>query len=349
MIRVFVIVFGMIAWSVRLQAQYDFSSVEKLLRDSLNKFDGGCSLLLMQDGKIMYEKNFGHYTADTVIPIASASKWLAGAVFMTLCDEGRLSPKDSVRKFLPYFTDDKACITLRHVFSHTSGLPGEVSAMRNLTLTMKLAAQKIGSEKLLYKPGSAFLYGGGGMQIAGRVMEIASGQKAWQTLFDERIAKPLGMVNTNFYALGKTDNPLLGGGAQSSAREFSRFLQMLMNKGVWNGKRILSETAIAEMHKDQTNGIPVMLVEENKLVPHVPPEKANYGFGVWRISNALTGELIELNSQGRYGFSPWIDVKRGMIGILSTRTPLKTILPTYKRMKNLICEAVPIRVQTAEK
>jgi len=331
------------------QLRYDFSSVERLLTDSLAQFEGGCALLLIKDGEVVYEKTFGKHSLDAPLPIASASKWFAGAVLVSLMDDGLLSPNDTVRKFLPYFIGEKSCITVRQLMSHTSGMFGELSAMRNTALTLKQAALTLGNEQLLYKPGTAFLYGGASMQIAGRVMEIAAGQVPWEMLFQERIAKPLGLVKTTFYGLGTTQNPLLAGGAQSSAREYAVFLQMLVNRGVWQGKRILSEQAVAELHRNSTPAVPVMTYSNYVLLPKQPSEAANYGLGVWRVVNAQTGELIELHSQGKWGFTPWIDLRCNMIGILSTKSTLRAMMPTYRRLKTMLRFIIPPTLQTAHK
>lgn len=92
---------------------YDFSRVDKLLRDSLSHFDGGCALIMMQDGKVLFEKGFGAVGVDSVMPIASASKWLAGALLMTLVDDHKLSLSDSIGKYLQYLSGTKATITVR--------------------------------------------------------------------------------------------------------------------------------------------------------------------------------------------------------------------------------------------
>jgi len=331
------------------QPRYDFSSVERLLTDSLAQFQGGCGLLVIKDGEVVYEKTFGKHSLDKPLPIASASKWFAGAVLVSLMDDGLLSPNDTVRKFLPYFMGEKSCITVRQLMSHTSGMFGELPAMRNAALTLKQAALALGNEPLLYKPGTAFLYGGASMQVAGRVMELAAGNVPWETIFQQRIAKPLGLTNTTFYGLGRTNNPLIAGGAQSSAREYAVFLQMLMNRGVWQGKRILSEQAVGELHRNSVPPVPVMTYTNYVLLPKQPTEAASYGLGVWRVVNAQTGELIELHSQGKWGFTPWIDVRRNMIGILSTKSTLRAVMPTYRRLKTLLRFIIPPTMQTAHK
>lgn len=332
--------------------RYNFAPIERLLRDSLHRFENGCGLLLIQDGQVIYEQTFGKHSLDSSIPIASGSKWLAAALCLKLWDKGVLSPSDPVRKYLPYFTGEKAGIRISHLLAHTSGLPGEVAAMRDTSLSLKTAATIIGSKPLLYPTGTAFLYGGASMQVLGRIVEIAGGQRSWESLFQEYIAKPLGMRSTTFYGLGVTNNPLIGGGAASSARDYAKFLMMLVNRGVWQGKVILSENAIAAMHRDHTAGVPVVVATtsttraNNTTVTTImrkrPFEQANYGFGVWRVVVPQTKELVEVNAQGRWGFSPWIDFRRNIIGILSTRcSSIKPIMPTYRRLKQILRDIIP--------
>jgi serine-type D-Ala-D-Ala carboxypeptidase/endopeptidase len=323
---------------------YDFTPVEQLLRDSLHKnFDGGCALLLMQDGKIIYERSFGKIGVDSVLPIASGSKWLASALLMTFVDNGTISLNDPISKHLRYLYGTKGEITIKQLFSHTSGFAGEIATMRDMKLTMKDAAYRISTERFAYPPGTGFAYGGASMQLGGRIIEIV-GKKSFEELFQERIAKPLGMTHTTFYGLGKTQNPLLAGGAQSSAREYAHFLQMLVNKGVWNGKHILSEFSVADMHLNHAAGVPILRrLQSTSANLTLTSEYANYGLGVWRTSptSLPSDELIEVGSQGRFGFSPWIDVKRNVIGVLATYTPQHKMQATLKQMKKLLRMIIP--------
>jgi serine-type D-Ala-D-Ala carboxypeptidase/endopeptidase len=188
------------------------------------------------------------------------------------------------------------------------------------------------------------LYGGASMQTLGRIVEIAGGQRSWESLFQERVAAPLGLTHTGFYGLGKTANPLIGGGAQSSTREFARFLEMIAAGGVFQGKRVLSEKAVALMIRNHAAGVPVLLATNGTVTRKQPPEKAEYGLGVWRVIHLETGELLEVNSQGKWGFSPWVDFRRNVIGILATKSTLKAIAPTYRRIKQIIRDIVPPNV-----
>ena len=81
--------------------------------------DGGV-LLVGRDGT--WGGTADRITAETVMPIASASKWLTAALVMTFVDEGRLTLDTPVADLLPGFGGAKAAVTVRHLLSHTSGL-----------------------------------------------------------------------------------------------------------------------------------------------------------------------------------------------------------------------------------
>mgnify|MGYP000081680830 CR=1 FL=1 len=89
------------------------------------------------------------------------------------------------------------------------------------------------------------------MQVAGRMAELATG-KDWETIFQEKIAKPLKMALTHFTPVDETPghNPMLGGGARTALQDYANFLSMIINNGMFEGKRILSAKAIAAMQAD---------------------------------------------------------------------------------------------------
>ena len=87
------------------QSSYDFVSVDNILK-RMAQTHGGCALILVKDGNVIYRKSFGAHGPDKIIPIASASKWLSGALIMSLVDEGKLSLDDTVSKYIPEFADD---------------------------------------------------------------------------------------------------------------------------------------------------------------------------------------------------------------------------------------------------
>ena len=323
------------------QTSYDFTNIENILERAAPGL-GGCALLLIKNDKVIYRKSFGRYGTDKVVPIASASKWLSGALIMTLVDEGRISLDDTVSKYLPEFGTDKSNITVRHLFAHTSGLPPEARCRNDKHTTLERCTSEIAQLKLRAAPSEEFFYGGVSMHVGGRIAEIVSG-KSWYELFAEKIAEPLGMAQTDFLAYGPTDNPRPAGDARSSADDYGRFLQMILQRGSFNGTKILSATSVVEMHKDQTGNARIAYTIYGKHRARDPNLLlARYGVGVWRERvEEGSQQLREASSQGALGFSPWIDVERNLAGVLSVQSSFSRVMPVYLELKEEIRRIVP--------
>ena len=314
---------------------YDFTNLDHLL-ERIARQHGGCALVVVKADKVVYRKGFGSHGPDRVIPVASASKWLAGAVIMSLIDDRKLSIDDQVSKYLPEFTADKSAITIRQLFAHTSGLPPEARCRNDKGTTLQDCVKEIARMNLRAAPGGEFFYGGVSMHVGGRIAEVVTG-RSWNELFAARIATPLGMSHSDFFAYGPTNNPRPAGDARSSADEYARFLQMILQRGRSGDKQILSEPSVLEMHKDQTGGarIAYTIYEKHaRLDPSLP--LARYGVGMWLEKTDASGQLLEASSQGALGFSPWIDVERNLAGVLSVRSSFSRALPEYLAVKDQI-------------
>ena len=299
---------------------YDFSAVDKVLNDSVPvKFNGVCYALIDINGQTAYSKSFGGYTGDTRQLIASCSKWLSAGVVMSLVDAGTIKLTDSVGKYLPVFTQyHKGNITIAQLFSHTSGFPGNSTKgyESNPFLTLEQSVDSIAKNvPLLAAPGKQFYYGGVSMQVAGRICEVATGEN-WASLFNEKIATPLGMTNTDY---GLTINPQIAGGARSTPNDYIKYLNMIMNEGLaGNGTRVLSQAAITAMEQGQTANCtiaytpyPLTLLQTNNF----------YGIGNWRDVTGSGDTLIEDSSPGAFGSHPWVDRSRKVTGIIFTYLP----------------------------
>ena len=173
------------------------------------------------------------------------------------------------------------------------------------------------------------------MHAGGRVMEIAGG-KAWNDLFIERIAAPLGMKNTDFHAYGPTGNPRPAGDGRSSLDDYGKFLQMILNGGELNGQRILSAKAIEEMHGDHTRGSSIRYTifgNKGHLDPDLP--KATYGVGMWREKIELE-KIVIASSPGALGCYPWVDFEKKVAGAIFTRGTFSRSLPVYLRLREVV-------------
>jgi CubicO group peptidase (beta-lactamase class C family) len=319
-----------------VEANLDLSQIDQLLSDQ-GKHLGSFAVVLVKADGVVYRKAFGNYRIDQVVPIASSSKWLAGALVMALVDEGKLSLDDPVSKYLPEFTGEKAGITVRQLFAHTSGLPAEIGCRNNRQTTLEACAKQVANAKLIAQPGTEFFYGGVSMQVGGRVVEMAGG-KPWNDLFVEKIAMPLGMANTDFFAYGATSNPRPAGDARSTLDDYAKFLQMILNGGEFNGRRVLSAKAVEEMHRDQTRGSTIrysIFWNKGQLDPALP--SARYGISMWGEKiDAQTGRMVLASSPGALGSYPWIDFENKVAGAIFTRGTFSRTLPVYLKLREAV-------------
>ena len=299
--------------------RYNFSRLDQFLEQSLPRLSGGCAFILIQGDRVIHRKAYGTFTPEKVAPIASSSKWISGGVIMALVDAGKISLDDPASKYFPYFTGKKAGITIRQMFSHTHGLArGDArNYLHDPTLTMDEAVRGIAKYDLIADPGTALYYAGVGMQAAGRICEIETG-KPWVEIFRETIGDPLEMNSTDYFALGPTKNPDVAGAVRTCVDNYGKYLTMLLNRGVYKGKRILSEQAVTTMLSNQSGCLPI-LKHPYDVLDIVDPAlaKAPYGIGCWLDDfDPKTGKTTQITSGGGFGCMPILDLKRNVAGVL---------------------------------
>ena len=177
---------------------------------------------------------------------------------------------------------------------------------------------------LQFEPGSKYQYANAGINTAGRIIEVVSGMP-YAEFLDKRLLHPLGMKDTTFWPNKKqiallaksykpnadknnleettvtqlryplddpTRQPMPAGGLFSTAADVARFCQMILNGGVWEGRRYLSEAAVKEMTSKQTGA-------------NVPD---GYGLG-WSTGGGVFGH------GGAYSTNMTIDSNHGLITI----------------------------------
>jgi autotransporter-associated beta strand protein len=309
-----VLVWG-IGSSGRAQPISDFSPVTDPITQYLASrptIPGAGLLIADLEGDVIHEQYWGTYDRTTVVPIASASKWLSAGVIMSLVDQGTLDLDRPVGQTLSSFAgrpNGKADMTVRQMFSHTSGLPGQTQWESSSTVTLQEAATGIGQFALMRStPGASFAYGGASMQVAGAVAEVI-GSTGWADLFTTRIAGPLGMNATDYLGVGTAANPRIAGGIRSSVGDIAAYLRMIGNQGLFDGQRILSAEAVQVMLSDQTGGAPVA------SVPSGIDAYRGYGIGNWIERTSGSGQPVEFSSPGVFGTTPWINVEHGYYGV----------------------------------
>ncbi len=218
-------------------------------------------------------------------------------------------------------------ITVHEVLSHTSGLPFK-SPMEEPTLDVLPLRDAVRSYALLplqFEPGTKFNYSNAGINTVGRIIEVVSGVP-YETFMEQRLFKPLGMKDTTFWPspaqmrrlaksyhlnaqqteleevpitqlryplTDRTRQPVPAGGLFSTAQDVARFCQMILNGGVWQGQRYLTEASVRRMTSIQTGDT----------------LKEGYGYG-WSMRGTSFGQ------GGAYSTSMNIDPQAGLVLVL---------------------------------
>jgi CubicO group peptidase (beta-lactamase class C family) len=273
--------------------------------------------------------------------IASMTKPVTATSIMILQQEGKLSVDDPVAKYLPELAELKgpdgkpATVTLKHLLTHTSGMLLEAppEALRNAhTLADLIPAYA--KSPLRFEPGTKWEYCQAGINSLGRVIEVVSG-KSLPEFTQERIFEPLGMKDTTFYptsdqagriattyrktgdqlvpaprAVTSHDHfPAANGGLYSTASDYGRFCQMLLNDGTLEGHEILKPETAKSMRTIQTGDI---------KTGFTPGDAWGLGVCIVRQPQGVTGMLSPgtFGHGGAYGTQAWIDPVKGVIYVL---------------------------------
>ncbi len=311
---------------------YDFAALRAALDANADTLGGGGGLLLIHHGQVVFRHTVGvapeggPFTPDTVVPLASASKWISGGVIGALVERGELGWDLRAGDVFTTWEGDKASMTVGQLFSHTAGLNNgpEVHRVHSLE-NMRVAVDRIYAEvPIEYLPGTELWYAGVGMQVAGRMAEIRHGDAAWVDVADEVLLGPLGMTSTHYYGyVGPnfgvpTDNPNVAGTAATSLNEYARYVWMLHNGGRFGETQVLRPETIEQMFTSRSD-FPLAQVRLTPWDPYfdVAPEFEAWrtGIGTWLYRNPETGETEELISGGAWGCMPFIDRTRDLVGV----------------------------------
>lgn len=305
----------------------------------------GVTAIVMHDGHLLLRLDLGKIAPDAELPVASASKWMTAALVMSVVDDGRLALDAPISRYLPDFTGDAGRITLRQLLAQTAGigsLRDGVDIRQDPRMTLAESAAEVAHRPLQDPPGTVFRYGGPGFQVAGAAVEAVTGQR-WATLFDERIARPLGMHHTRWEHLpahgvspNQTRNPLLQGGVVTTANDYMRFLTMLAQHGRYGGRQILSAQAVDAMEKVQTQGKPMAY-----RPPGAHSGSTQYALGNWCERWTKAGDCTLVSSPGAFGTFPWIDRTSGTYGIFFVDSRLPKVVAYFYKARNAILAQYP--------
>lgn len=311
-----------------------FAEIDALMSSRLRTANlDGAGILVVSNGGTSHEEFFGDYTSDSIIPIASASKWLTAATMMTLVDEGIVSLDDPVSKFLPQFIGQTGNATIRQLLSHTSGI-GNAACVWESGQSLERCVDLIASQPVAFQPGEQFNYGNTSFSVAGRIIEVVTGQ-SFERAFESRIAQPLGMSRTRFDGKSyPTDaNPVPAASAESTLDDYGAFVAMIFNRGIHHGVRVLSEQSIFAMEENAVSGVDTN-GDSAVRTTGIP----TYGLGTWRDITTTSDVGVVTSGNGAYGFYPWVDRSRNGYGLIFVydQRGAELAVPESQRQMHLI-------------
>ena len=324
--------------------KFDFLEVDSIIYNGITeKAFPGAALLINLDGKTIYKKGFGNFTYDsdspdvnpsTIYDLASLTKVIATTTAAMICiDKNYFNLDDKVEKYIPEFgTNEKENITIRNLLLHNSGLPAW-KKFYNKNLTKKQILSDVYSSELDYKTGSKTVYSDLGMIVLGKIIEKVT-NASLDKFCEKEIFKPLKMNDTFFnppdsvkYRIPPTENDtywrnrlikgevhdetasLLGGvsghaGLFSNVENIEKFLLMILNKGVYQNKKLINSETIDLFTKRQSQ-------ESSRAL----------GWDTKSETGSSAGNLFGKNSFGHTGFtgtSIWVDPDRNLFVVFLT-------------------------------
>jgi CubicO group peptidase (beta-lactamase class C family) len=173
----------------------------------------GACVMAIDHGEIVFEHSDGWADVETKTPctpatnfrMASVSKQFTATAVMLLVDRGQLSLDDPVTKFFPGFPEYGKQITVRHLLTHTSGLPAyEDLIPKGTTLQLDdldVLHLLMDSKQPRFQPGEKFEYSNSGYTLLGLIVEVVS-HKPFHEFMASEIFRPLGMNDSVLYQRG---------------------------------------------------------------------------------------------------------------------------------------------------
>jgi CubicO group peptidase (beta-lactamase class C family) len=341
------------------------AAIAPILQNVVDAGDlSGFVTLIFRKGEIAQINTLGHrdiatkapMTRDTLFRIASMTKPVTSAVALMLMEEGKLKLEDPVTKWVPELVDRRVLknaegpldetypsprdITIEDIFTHRSGLSYAFSAVGpiskaydealgdvlNNNTTPDAWLKALGTLPLLYAPGERLHY-----SVSTDVLGFIVGRienKPFRDVLMERLFKPLGMPDTDFYVpkekraraatvyrqdqetgalnvlpFAQHDTPPAfcggGGGLISTADDYLKFARMMMNKGEFEGRRYLKPETVALMCTNR-------LTPEQRAIPFLGAipmwDGMGFGLGVSVIDHPEKLGFLGMGAKGAFGW-----------------------------------------------
>lgn len=307
-----------------------FSEAVSRIEAATKSGDVWSAAFYVKQREFAFARAFGRaQSPDSVFLLASITKPMTAIGVMILADRGALSLDDKAQKFVPEFKGgDRSLITLRHLLTHTSGLPdmlADNTALRQRHAPIQDFVAGVCRTPLLFKPGTEVRYQSMGILLAAEIVERVARQPLREFL-RVNLFEPLGMRNTSLGLGGREISQTVicqvpepsdwdwnspywrdfgapWGGAHSTAPEVGKLMAAFLHP---DGRVLRRETA------------------RSMIVNQTPGLNAPWGIG-WMVKPGNFGEACSPRTFGHYGATgtvAWADPETDTICVLLTTKPV---------------------------
>lgn len=204
------------------------------------------AVIIYKDNRMVIEKYFGKGNPNRIVESMSCTKSVVGLAIACILSDSLISSLDvPVYKFYPEWKQgQKQFITLKHIVQMTSGLQNEPLATKEIYPSPDFVKLALAAE-LSSKPGDVWSYNNKALNLISGIIKKITG-KRMDKFISERLFKPLGITTFN-WTLDLAGNPHMMSGCQVKPSDFIKFGLVILNKGLYNGKRVISEKVINEI------------------------------------------------------------------------------------------------------
>jgi CubicO group peptidase (beta-lactamase class C family) len=256
------------------------------------------AFLVIQDGKLIYEKYWDGYDSAKISGSFSAAKSIISLLIGIAIDEGKIkSVEEPAGNYLPHFkTNGLEKIRIKDLLTMSSGTnynEGDKSyfSMNAYGYYGDDEEYMVNMMERKEEPGVYWQYRSGDTQVLGLIVEKVFGQSI-SAMVSERFMKPMGANADALWLLdgaGKHEKAFCCFNAV--ARDYAKFGQLVLNKGNWNGKQIVSEKYIAEATAPATS-------LKDRTENDQPVDF--YGYQYWMVNHSGVHAIAQNGLFGQY-------------------------------------------------
>src|SRR5947208_4542844 len=235
----------------------------------------GISMLVMQNGRTIFEHYTNGGSVDGKWPIFSGTKSFWGIAALVAVHDGLFELDDHVSDTITEWRSDalKSQITIRELLNFTDGIEPAPHLHRESIRDRNAMAIRL---SILAEPGSAFAYGPSHLQIFSELLRRKLNGRSTFAYLEGHVLNPLGLDHLE-YKKDRSGNPLLATGFKLTAREWARLGTLILGRGVYRGRQIVPEITLRQVFLGS-------------------PANPSYGLTFWLNRQAPIGREIDIEN-----------------------------------------------------